>query len=65
MELSGTTFMNSATYSCNDGYSLNGDNLRECNASGHWVPDEPTCECTCRSYPASECHLDKNFDCLC
>ena len=50
VQLSGTTFMNNATYSCKEGYELNGDNVRVCNASGRWVPDEPTCERTCRSY---------------
>ena len=39
-----TTFMSSATYSCSEGYKLNGSAVRMCNATGHWIPDEPACD---------------------
>ena len=45
--LSETTFMNNATYSCSDGYKLNGSAVRMCNATGHWVPDKPACDRKC------------------
>ncbi|CAI8036467.1 Sushi, von Willebrand factor type A, EGF and pentraxin domain-containing protein 1 [Geodia barretti] len=38
-----TTFNSTATYSCNDGYSLVGDTTITCLASGLWSGDEPTC----------------------
>ena len=44
VELSGTTFMSNATYSCSEGYKLNGSAVRMCDATEHWVPDEPTCD---------------------
>ena len=43
--LSGFTFMNNATYNCSEGYTLNGSAVRMCNATGHWVPEEPACDC--------------------
>ena len=41
---SGTTFGETATYSCNTGYNLVGDNTRTCQATGNWSGSEPTCE---------------------
>ncbi|CAI8036485.1 CUB and sushi domain-containing protein 3, partial [Geodia barretti] len=41
--LSNTTFTSSATYSCNDGYSLVGDSTRTCLASGLWSGIAPNC----------------------
>ena len=41
---SGTTFGETATYSCNPGYNLVGDNIRACQATGNWSGSEPTCE---------------------
>ncbi|CAI8036489.1 CUB and sushi domain-containing protein 1 [Geodia barretti] len=38
-----TTFNSTATYSCNDGYSLVGDTTRTCLTSASWSGDEPTC----------------------
>ena len=40
----GTTFGQTATYSCNTGYNLVGDNTRTCQAIGYWSGSEPTCE---------------------
>ena len=41
---SGTTFMNTVTYTCDDGYNLNGASDRTCQASGNWDLEEPTCD---------------------
>ena len=41
---SGTTFTSTATYSCNDGYTLVGVSTRTCLASGSWSDSAPTCE---------------------
>ncbi len=41
--LSGTTFMNNATYTCNPGYTLMGSNTRTCQAGGEWNSTSPTC----------------------
>ena len=40
----GTTFGQTATYSCNTGYNLVGDNTRTCEAGGMWSGSEPTCQ---------------------
>ena len=40
----GTTFGQTANYSCNTGYNLVGDSTRTCNATGKWSGSEPTCE---------------------
>ena len=57
---SGTTFMMTATYTCNTGYNLNGVTTRTCQATGDWSGSDPTCDSTL-SYPAScvQC-----FNCL-
>ena len=39
----GTTFGQTATYSCNTGYNLVGDSTRMCQADGMWSGSEPTC----------------------
>ncbi len=44
---SGTTFMNTATYTCDDGYTLNGTSTRTCQASGTWSLTAPTCDREC------------------
>ena len=41
---SGTTFGQTATYSCNTGYNLTGDSTRTCQATGQWSGSAPTCE---------------------
>ena len=40
----GTTFGQTATYSCNTGYNLVGDSTRTCQATGEWSGSAPTCE---------------------
>ncbi len=40
---SGTTFGNTATYSCDGGHILVGPNTRTCEANGNWSPDAPIC----------------------
>ena len=40
----GTTFGETATYSCNTGYNLVGDSTRTCQATGEWSGSEPTCQ---------------------
>ncbi len=44
---SGTTFMMTATYTCNTGYTLTGDTTRMCGAGGSWTLMEPTCVGMC------------------
>ncbi len=41
---SGTTFTNTATYTCNPGYVLVGDATRTCQSTGVWNSTAPTCE---------------------
>ncbi len=41
---SGTTFMMTATYTCDDGYTLNGGNIRTCQANEMWSGSDPTCD---------------------
>ena len=40
----GTKFGQTATYSCNTGYSLVGENTRTCQATGNWSWSAPTCQ---------------------
>ena len=40
----GTTFEQTATYSCNAGYNLVGDSTRTCQANGVWSGSAPTCQ---------------------
>ena len=42
----GTTFGQTATYSCNTGYNLVGDSTRTCQAEGSWSGSAPTCQGT-------------------
>ncbi len=44
---SGTTFPNTATYTCDHGYNLNGTSDRTCQASGNWILTSPTCDREC------------------
>ena len=39
----GTTFKQTATYSCNTGYNLVGDSIRTCQAIGNWSGSASTC----------------------
>ncbi|XP_064386457.1 CUB and sushi domain-containing protein 3-like [Halichondria panicea] len=41
---SGTTFMMTATYTCNTGYNLTGDMTRTCGANGTWSWTALTCD---------------------
>ena len=40
----GTTFGQTATYSCDVGYNLVGDSNRTCQATGRWSGNTPTCQ---------------------
>ena len=42
----GTTFGQTAAYSCDTGYNLVGDNNRTCQATGRWSGYTPTCQGT-------------------
>ena len=44
VSFSQTTVFSKATYSCNDGYFLNGPQIRECQANGAWSGIAPTCQ---------------------
>ena len=39
-----TTFWSKATYSCDDGFFLVGDETRVCRANGKWSGDAPVCK---------------------
>ena len=39
-----TTYQSVATYTCNLGYTLNGDATQNCGADGTWSGSEPTCQ---------------------
>ena len=41
----GTTYGQTATYSCNTDHNLVGDNTRTCQATGVWSGSAPTCQC--------------------
>ena len=45
VEFSNTTFESTANYTCDLGYSLNGNSTRTCEANGNWSGDPPLCEC--------------------
>ena len=38
-----TIYNSVATYSCNTGYNLTGDDMRRCLESGFWSGSEPSC----------------------
>ena len=42
----GTTFRQTANYSCNTGYRLVGDSTQMCQATGNWSGSAPTCQGT-------------------
>jgi len=44
VRLEANTFGSQANYSCSEGYALNGNSTRECQADGQWSGSEPTCE---------------------
>ena len=41
------TFGQTATYSCNTGYSLVGNRTQTCQAAGNWSGSAPTCQGVC------------------
>ena len=41
--VSSTTFQSTVTYTCKQGYTLQGDKNRTCMANGHWSGRAPTC----------------------
>lgn len=43
VRLSGKTFGSTASYSCNNGLVLIGNQMRSCLATGTWSGSEPTC----------------------
>ena len=40
---SGTTYGETATYTCDMGYGIQGDSLRTCGVDGLWTGNNPTC----------------------
>ena len=42
--VSGYSESSTATFSCDEGYSLNGSEILHCGSDGQWSQDEPTCE---------------------
>ena len=42
--LTTATFMSTANYSCNSGYTLSGNETRTCEATGTWSGITPTCD---------------------
>ncbi|XP_078664783.1 sushi, von Willebrand factor type A, EGF and pentraxin domain-containing protein 1-like [Branchiostoma floridae x Branchiostoma belcheri] len=67
MAVSGNTFGNTATTSCDPGYDLvNGDTVRSCQASGEWSGSSVLCQKTCcvqpylqhGSYNGTTCYND-------
>ena len=43
VSVSTTTYNSVATYSCNTGHTLTGDDMRTCLETGLWSNTEPTC----------------------
>ena len=41
--VAGTTPGDAATYTCNDGYKLDGASTRTCGSGGQWSSDPPVC----------------------
>ncbi|XP_035668449.1 CUB and sushi domain-containing protein 3-like isoform X2 [Branchiostoma floridae] len=50
------TFPNNATYYCELGYELLGDDLRTCRSNGTWTNDIPTCRIKACGYPRNSDH---------
>ena len=44
VSLSDTVFGSVATYSCNDGFTLEGETTRQCEVSGRWSGTPPSCK---------------------
>ena len=56
------TFGSNATYTCDTGYTLNGDTTRTCGNDGSWSGSEPTCNRKFRLY-ASQSLRTLSFSC--
>ena len=56
-----TTLDSTATYSCNNGYTLSGSATRNCQADATWSSTEPTCT---RKYAISIPHQSTVLHCL-
>ena len=39
-----TTFQSKVVYSCNAGYTLDGQSMSVCQANGEWSSEAPTCK---------------------
>ena len=44
----GTRYLNTATYSCDSGYTLAGSVNRTCGAGGKWTSSQPECLLICK-----------------
>ncbi len=55
--------MNTATYTCDHGYTLNRVSDRTCQANGAWSLTAPTCdrECFKQTYTTVECSVRKQI----
>ena len=58
--ISGTTFGQTATYSCNTGYNLVENSTRTCQATGVWSGSAPICQGSLVLRPSHH----PVFDCL-
>ena len=63
VSVSGTTEGSTATYTCNIGFNLVGDESRTCQANGDWSGSAPTCQS--RSAAVCDCTLTTSFPCSC
>ena len=50
VEVTTTTFLSTATYVCDSGFSIEGTSVRTCLATGVWSGREPTCTREYSSY---------------
>ena len=59
VSVSTTTYNSVATYSCNPGYALTGDDMRTCLDTKSWSGSEPTCigELQCFRNPLTTTNL--------
>ena len=55
--ISSTTFGSTVTYTCNRGYTLQGNSIRTCMANGRWSGRPPTCSGTLVLYICNQMML--------